>query len=165
MQAVECDVCWSCRSWLVSCLPDQPPDGWHHEQDEAAELRYNNLGAVAVLSSPNWSVPHFLQYEADLPRPAAKPYYDIDIPGTIVVSLQAEKPAMCPGVALMLPEYCLYFPVAESMQMQLCGRAPASARGKRELKASTSPASELTATRCILHPRLKSFGSLAELYY
>ena len=56
------------------------------EQDETTEARYNNLGAVAVLSAPNWSVPHFLQYEADLPRPSAKPYYDIDIPGALALS-------------------------------------------------------------------------------
>ena len=45
------------------------------------EPRYNNLGAIAELTGPTWAVPHFKQYEADLPRPAAKPYYDLDIPG------------------------------------------------------------------------------------
>lgn len=45
------------------------------------EPRYNNLGAIAELTGPTWAAPHFKQYEADLPRPAAKPYYDLDIPG------------------------------------------------------------------------------------
>ena len=50
-------------------------------QDETLEPRYNNLGAVAQLTGPTWAAPRFLQYEADLPRPPARPYYDIDIPG------------------------------------------------------------------------------------
>ncbi len=34
------------------------------------EERYNNLAAVAVLSSPGYDEPRFVQYNAVLPRPA-----------------------------------------------------------------------------------------------
>jgi serine/threonine-protein phosphatase 5 len=34
----------------------------------ASEERYNNKGAVALLSAPTWAVPEFITYEA-APRP------------------------------------------------------------------------------------------------
>ena len=34
------------------------------------EERYNNVAAVAVLSSPGYDEPRFVQYNAVLPRPA-----------------------------------------------------------------------------------------------
>jgi len=38
------------------------------------ESRFNNLGAVAVLTAPSWARPNFIQYPA-APRPPASPFY------------------------------------------------------------------------------------------
>ena len=59
----------------VFSAPDYP-------QFQETEIRSNNLGAVAVLSGPNWTTPRFVTYQAMLPRPAAQPYYEIDRPGS-----------------------------------------------------------------------------------
>jgi len=44
--------------------------------------RFNNLGAVAVLSHPDWSAPRMKQYEAVKPRPQAEPMYDLYLPNS-----------------------------------------------------------------------------------
>lgn len=49
--------------------PDYP-------QFQASEDRYNNKGAYIVLEAPDFSVPHFFEFEAVLPRPKVSPYYD-----------------------------------------------------------------------------------------
>ena len=38
--------------------------------------RYQNLGAVAVLSGPGWDDPDFVQFEAVLPRPDVAATYE-----------------------------------------------------------------------------------------
>jgi hypothetical protein len=48
-------------------------------QDAPEEERYNNLGAVAVLASPDWSTPEFTTFAAVKPRPASLPYYDYQV--------------------------------------------------------------------------------------
>jgi hypothetical protein len=40
------------------------------------EDRYNNKGAVAVLSGPTYAEPRYVQYEAVHPRPVVPAYYD-----------------------------------------------------------------------------------------
>ncbi|KAG0567280.1 hypothetical protein M758_7G154900 [Ceratodon purpureus] len=49
--------------------PDYP-------QFQASEDRYNNKGAYIVLQAPDFSVPHFFEFEAVQPRPKVTPYYD-----------------------------------------------------------------------------------------
>jgi len=49
--------------------PDYP-------QFQASADRYNNKGAYIVLEAPDFSVPHFFEFEAVLPRPKVSPYYD-----------------------------------------------------------------------------------------
>lgn len=39
--------------------------------------RYKNKGAVAVLTHPDYCSPSMRQFEAQLPRPKAEPYYDL----------------------------------------------------------------------------------------
>ena len=46
------------------------------------EDRYQNLAAVAVLTGPTWTEPEMVQFSADLPRPPAAVFYDLDIPGS-----------------------------------------------------------------------------------
>jgi serine/threonine-protein phosphatase 5 len=41
--------------------------------------RYNNLASVALLTGPTWASARMLRFAADLPRPAAPPYYDFDL--------------------------------------------------------------------------------------
>ena len=59
------------RLMTVFSAPDYP----QFMADDA--LRYKNKGAVAVLSAPEYNTPAMTQYEAVLPRPEAKPYYDL----------------------------------------------------------------------------------------
>ncbi|XP_024384403.1 serine/threonine-protein phosphatase 7 isoform X2 [Physcomitrium patens] len=49
--------------------PDYP-------QFQASANRYNNKGAYIVLEAPDFSVPHFFEFEAVQPRPKVSPYYD-----------------------------------------------------------------------------------------
>ncbi|KAG0604208.1 hypothetical protein M758_10G153100 [Ceratodon purpureus] len=49
--------------------PDYP-------QFQASEDRYNNKGAYIVLEAPDFSEPHFFEFEAAHPRPKVSPYYD-----------------------------------------------------------------------------------------
>ncbi|XP_024360740.1 serine/threonine-protein phosphatase 7 [Physcomitrium patens] len=49
--------------------PDYP-------QFQASEDRYYNKGAYIVLEPPDFSDPHFFQFEAVKPRPKVNPYYD-----------------------------------------------------------------------------------------
>lgn len=50
--------------YTVFSAPDYPQ--FQADEDE----RYNNVAAVAVLSSPSYDEPCFVQYTAVLPRPA-----------------------------------------------------------------------------------------------
>ncbi|XP_024396295.1 serine/threonine-protein phosphatase 7 isoform X2 [Physcomitrium patens] len=49
--------------------PDYP-------QFQASGERYNNKGAYIVLEAPDFSTPHFFEFEAVQPRPKVTPYYD-----------------------------------------------------------------------------------------
>lgn len=51
------------------------PDYPQFMADEAN--RYRNKAAVAILSGPGYDDPNLVQYEAVLPRPEARPYYDL----------------------------------------------------------------------------------------
>ena len=62
------------RLMTVFSAPDYPQ--FIHEQAD----RYRNKAAVAVLSAPDFGVPRMVQFEADMPRPAAAPYYDLAVP-------------------------------------------------------------------------------------
>lgn len=44
--------------------------------------RCHNRAAVAVLSAPDYVEPRMVQFDADLPRPEAQPYYALDLPGS-----------------------------------------------------------------------------------
>lgn len=37
---------------------------------------------MAILRAPTFAEPEFLQFEADLPRPASVPFYSLDTPGS-----------------------------------------------------------------------------------
>ncbi|KAK9867191.1 hypothetical protein WJX84_006772 [Apatococcus fuscideae] len=69
--------CSSGKLMTVFSAPDYPQ--FQADDDD----RYNNLAAVALLSSPCYDEPHFLQYSAVLPRPAATAFYEYqDVPGS-----------------------------------------------------------------------------------
>ncbi|XP_068647275.1 serine/threonine-protein phosphatase 7-like isoform X1 [Aristolochia californica] len=55
----------------VFSAPDYP-------QFQAAEGRYNNLGAYIVLEPPDFSTPRFHTFRAITPRPQAEPFYDFE---------------------------------------------------------------------------------------
>lgn len=60
----------------VFSAPDYP-------QFQDTEKRFNNRGAVCVLRpETGYCDPSFVQFEAVLPRPEARPYYDMDVPGS-----------------------------------------------------------------------------------
>ncbi|KAK9810288.1 hypothetical protein WJX72_008052 [[Myrmecia] bisecta] len=60
----------------VFSAPDYP-----QFQDVAAGERYDNTGAVAVLTAPGYSQPEMKQFRAVLPRPQVEAYYEYqDVP-------------------------------------------------------------------------------------
>ncbi|KAL6765533.1 Metallo-dependent phosphatase-like protein [Haematococcus lacustris] len=60
------------RVMTVFTAPDYP------QFLPACQSRYNNLGAVAVLTGPTWHDPEFITFEAVRPRPKCTAYYDYD---------------------------------------------------------------------------------------
>ena len=74
----------------VFSAPDYPQ--FQADDDD----RYNNLAAVALLSSPCYDEPHFLQYSAVLPRPA------VSLPPVFLRSLPPPPPAR-----LIRPAACI----------------------------------------------------------
>ena len=54
--------------------PDYPQ--FQEEGGDGEGGRYNNMGAVAVLSAPDYATPVYKTYEAVLPRPTVDAYYD-----------------------------------------------------------------------------------------
>ena len=57
-------LCAGGKLYTVFSAPDYPQ--FQADEDE----RYNNVASVAVLSTPNYDEPRFVQYSAVLPRPA-----------------------------------------------------------------------------------------------
>ncbi|KAK9839890.1 hypothetical protein WJX84_007689 [Apatococcus fuscideae] len=121
--------CNSGKLYTVFSAPDYPQ--FQADEDE----RYNNVASVAVLSSPSYDEPRFVQYSAVLPRPAAVAFYEYqDVPGS-----DEEMPDLDGAVS-------------ED------GSQAGSVSGATSAATSPPPASSTKRRRCTASPALSDAG-------